>query len=115
MKALTEGKSSKCLLVLHVKCQHCRQSLLLFLENKLNSSARICPSDRFINLSKRLLFELLIEILGLSYLIDHRNIITQGIPSLSVSKISFIFLMTPTDSSNDQNICVELFKGTFTH
>ena len=47
---------------------------------------------------------------------EHGNIITQGIPSLfSVSKISFIFLMTPIDSSNDQNICVELFKVTFTH
>ena len=53
LKALIEGKSSKCFPVLHVKCQHYRQSFLLSLENKLNSSARICPSDRFINLSKR--------------------------------------------------------------
>ena len=38
------------------------------------------------------------------------NIITQRIPSLfSVSKI-FHFLMTPTDSSNDQNICVKLLR-----
>ena len=26
----------------------------------------------------------------------------------SVGKISFIFLMTPTDSTNDQNICVDI-------
>ena len=45
----------------------------------------------------------------------HGNIVTQGIPSLSVSKIYFIFLMTPIDSTNDQNICAELFKATFTH
>ena len=25
------------------------------------------------------------------------------------------FILTPIDSSNDQNICVELFKVTFTH
>ena len=35
--------------------------------------------------------------------------------SFSVGKISFIFLMTPIHSTNDQNICVELFKVTFTH
>ena len=35
--------------------------------------------------------------------------------SFSASKIYFIFLMTPIDSTNDQNICVELFKATFTH
>ena len=35
--------------------------------------------------------------------------------SLSASKISFIFLMAPIDSSNDQNICGGLFKATFTH
>ena len=35
--------------------------------------------------------------------------------SFFVSKISFIFLMNPIDSTNDQNICVELFKATFTH
>ena len=27
----------------------------------------------------------------------------------------FHFLMDAIDSSNDQNICVELFKVTFTH
>ena len=53
LKALIEGKLLKCFLVLHVKCQHCCQSLLLSLENKLNSIAHICLSDRFINLSKR--------------------------------------------------------------
>ena len=53
---------------------------------------------------------------GTQFLYKHGNIITQEIPSLfSVSKISFIFLMTHIDSSNDQNICVELFKATFTH
>ena len=36
-------------------------------------------------------------------LVMHGNIIT-GIPSFSVSKISFNFLMTPIDSTNDQNI-----------
>ena len=43
------------------------------------------------------------------------NIITQRILSFSVSKNSFIFLMIPIDFTNDQNICVELFKATFTH
>ena len=33
---------------------------------------------------------------------------TRNTISFSVSKISFIFLMTPIDSTNDQNICVEL-------
>ena len=33
----------------------------------------------------------------------------------SISKISFIFLITHIDSTNDQNTCVELFKDTFTH
>ena len=47
------------------------------------------------------------------YYFVHRNKITQGTPSLS--QISFIFLMTPIDSSNEKNICVELFKATFTH
>ena len=40
---------------------------------------------------------------------------TRNTISFSVSKISFIFLMTPIDSSNDQNIYVELFKATFIH
>ena len=40
---------------------------------------------------------------------------TSNTISFSVSKTSFIFLMTPIDSTNDQNICVELFKATFTH
>ena len=40
---------------------------------------------------------------------------TRNTISFSVSKIYFIFLMTPIDSTNDQNICVELFKATFTH
>ena len=35
--------------------------------------------------------------------------------SFSVSKNSFIFLITPIDSTNDQNICVELFKVIFAH
>ena len=35
--------------------------------------------------------------------------------SFSVSKISFNFLMTPIDSTNDQNIWIELVKATFTH
>ena len=39
---------------------------------------------------------------------------TRNTISFSVSKIYFIFLMTPIDSNNDQNICVELFKATFT-
>ena len=38
------------------------------------------------------------------------NIITRGIPSLFLS-----VKLTPIDSTNDQNICVELFKATFTH
>ena len=33
----------------------------------------------------------------------------------SVSNIFFILLITPVDSTNDQNICIELFKATFTH
>ena len=41
---------------------------------------------------------------------------TRNAMSFSVSKISFIFLMAPIDSANDQNICVELFKAKkFTH
>ena len=40
---------------------------------------------------------------------------TRDTISFSISKISFIFLMTPMDSTNDPNICVELFKATFTH
>ena len=40
---------------------------------------------------------------------------TRNTISFSVSKISYIFLMTPIDSINDQNICEELFKATFTH
>ena len=47
--------------------------------------------------------------------LNHGNIITKGIPSLFLSVNFFHFLMTPIDSSNDQNICVELFKATFTH
>ena len=35
--------------------------------------------------------------------------------SFSVSKIYFILLMTLIDSTNDQNICAEFFKATFTH
>ena len=31
--------------------------------------------------------------------------------SYSVNKISFIFLMIPINSTNDQNICVDLFKA----
>ena len=47
-------------------------------------------------------------------LVIRGNIITQGIPSLFlVGKISFIFLMTPVDYN--PNICIELFKATFTH
>ena len=38
------------------------------------------------------------------------NIITQGIQSLFQSVKFLSFLMTLIDSSNDQNICVELFK-----
>ena len=33
----------------------------------------------------------------------------------SVGKISFLSLMTPIDSTNDQNTMLELFKATFTH
>ena len=40
---------------------------------------------------------------------------TRNTISFSVSKMSFTFLMTPIDSINDQNICEELFKATFTH
>ena len=40
---------------------------------------------------------------------------TKNTNSFSVSKVSFIFLMTLIDSTNDQNICVELFKATFIH
>ena len=43
------------------------------------------------------------------------EIITQGIPSLFQSVKFLSFLMTPIDSSNDQNISVGLFKATFTH
>ena len=39
---------------------------------------------------------------------------TRNTVSFSVNKISFIFSMTPTDSTNDHNICLELFKATFT-
>ena len=39
------------------------------------------------------------------------NIITQKIPFLFLSGK----LMTPTDSTNNQNICVDLFKATITH
>ena len=46
---------------------------------------------------------------------NHGNIITQGIPFICQSVKFLYFLMTPIDSSNDQNICVELFKATFTH
>ena len=35
---------------------------------------------------------------------------TKNTIPFSVSKISFIFLMTHIDSTNDQNVCVELFK-----
>ena len=40
MKALIERKLSKCFLVLPVKGQHCLHFLVLFLENKLSSSAQ---------------------------------------------------------------------------
>ena len=40
---------------------------------------------------------------------------TRNTISFSVSEISFIFLMTPINSTNDQNKFVELFKATFTH
>ena len=35
--------------------------------------------------------------------------------SFSVSKFFFIYLMTPVDSTNDQNTMLELFKATCTH
>ena len=38
-----------------------------------------------------------------SSLFPRGNRITEGITSFSISKISFIFLMTPIDSTNDQN------------
>ena len=44
-----------------------------------------------------------------------KNNNTRNTISFSVSKISFIFLMIPIDSTYDQNICVELLKATFTH
>ena len=40
---------------------------------------------------------------------------TRNTISFSVSKMSFIFLMTPIDFTNDQNIFVELFEATYTH
>ena len=40
---------------------------------------------------------------------------TRNIISFSVSKTFFIFLMSPIDSTNDQNIYVELLKPIFTH
>ena len=40
---------------------------------------------------------------------------TRHAISLSVSKISFSFLMTPIGSTNYQNTCLDLFKTTFTH
>ena len=46
----------------------------------------------------------------------HGNIIIQEIPSIFCQLNFFIFLMTSIDSTtNDQNLCVELFKATFTH
>ena len=41
---------------------------------------------------------------------SHGNTITQEIPSLFLSVKFFIFLMTPIDSTNDQNICAELLR-----
>ena len=42
--------------------------------------------------------------------------LTQAITSLFLSvTFFFCFLMTPVDSTNDQNTIVELFKATFTH
>ena len=41
--------------------------------------------------------------------------VTKNTISFSVSKISFVYLMTPIYSTNDQNICVELFNVTSTH
>ena len=47
-------------------------------------------------------------------LVIRGNIITQGRTSLFlVGKISFIFLMALV--GYNQNICIELFKATFTH
>ena len=40
---------------------------------------------------------------------------TRNTISIFLSQISFIFLIAPIDSSNDQNICVEFFMVTFTH
>ena len=45
---------------------------------------------------------------------QHGHIVIQGIPSLFQS-VKFNFLMTFIDSSNDQNVCIELFKATFSH
>ena len=40
---------------------------------------------------------------------------TRNTISFSVSKISFISLVTPIDSNKDGNVSVELFKATLTH
>ena len=40
---------------------------------------------------------------------------TQGIPSCFLPVIFFFHIQTPIDSTNDQNICVELIKAVFTH
>ena len=40
---------------------------------------------------------------------------TRNTVSIFLGQISFIFLIAPIDSGNDQNICVEFFKVTFTH
>ena len=40
---------------------------------------------------------------------------TRNTILFSASKISFTHLKTPIDPTNDQNICVELIKATFTH
>ena len=40
---------------------------------------------------------------------------TRNTISFSVNKVPFIFLVTPVNSTNAQNICVDLFKATFTH
>ena len=58
----------------------------------------ILPSIKYSNLSKPWKYN------------NRRNTIT-----FSFSKTFFIFLMTLVDSTNDQNICVELFKAIFTH
>ena len=58
----------------------------------------ILPSIKYSNLSKPWKYN------------NRRNTIT-----FSFSKTFFIFLMTLIDSTNDQNICVELFKAIFTH